>query len=142
MKAYIMTILAAAVTVSVTGCLLPEGTVKKYASLASSVMISLAVALPFAGLFGKDFEFSLPDTEEFIYSYDAETEYKKMLADEYEKEIEEKLSYLGRIYAKVDADFNVEKIEIYLSNEIGEEEKKKITDEYSPLVLEVHYGGT
>ena len=65
-----------------------------------------------------------------------------MLADEYEKEIEEKLSYLGRIYAKVDADLNVEKIEIYLSNEIGEEEKKKITDEYSPLVLEVHYGGT
>ncbi len=138
MKAYIMTILAAAVTVTVAGCLLPEGTVKKYASLASSVMISLAVALPFASLLGKDFDFSLPDTGDYIYSGNATSEYKKMLADEYKKEIEEKLSYLGRVYAEVDPELNVEKIEIYLTGEITEEEKTKITDEYSPLVLEVH----
>ena len=61
-----------------------------------------------------------------------------MLADEYKKEIEEKLSYLGRVYAEVDPELNVEKIEIYLTGEITEEEKTKITDEYSPLVLEVH----
>lgn len=142
MKTYIMTILAAAVTVSVTGCLLPEGSVKKYASLASSVMISLAVALPFAGLLGKEFEFTLPDTDDFAYAYDAETEYKRMLAEEYEKEIEESLSYLGRVYAEVDSDLNVEKIEIYSSEEIDRAEKERIAGEYSPIVLEVHYGGT
>lgn len=138
MKAYIMTILAAALTVTAAGCLLPEGAVKKYASLASSVMISLAVALPFAGFMGNDFEFSLPDTEDYIYSSDAASEYKRMLADAYKKDIEEKLSGLGRVYAEVDAELNVNKIEIYAREKITEEEKTKIADEYSPLVLEVH----
>ena len=51
MKGYILTLLASAVTVTISSLLLPEGSVKKYAHLVSSIVISFAVIAPFNSLF-------------------------------------------------------------------------------------------
>lgn len=138
MKAYIMTLCAAAIAVTVTNCLLPEGSVKKYASLASSVMISLAIALPFAKLLNGDFTFSLPETEEYLVDYDAESRYKDILKEEYKNTIETALSDIGRAYAEVDRDLNVKKIEIYITEPIDGEDEARI-NEYNPEKVEVYY---
>lgn len=138
MKAYILTLCAAAIAVTVTNCLLPEGSVKKYAKLTSSVMISLAIALPFAKLLNGDFTFNLPETEEYSIDYDAQSRYKDILKKEYKSTIETGLSDIGRAYAEVDDDLNVKKIEIYAINPIDGEDEARI-NEYNPEKVEVYY---
>lgn len=138
MKAYILTLCAAAIAVTITNCLLPEGSVKKYASLASSVMISLAIALPFARFLNGDFTFSLPETEEYSINYDAERRYNDILKEEYKNNIETGLSDIGRVYAEVDDELNVKKIEIYVTEPIDSDEEVRI-NEYDPEQVEVYY---
>ncbi len=139
MKEYILTLCAAAIILSITGCMLPEGAIKKYAITASSVIISLAVALPFVKMIDGDFSFSIPESEEFTIEYDAAERYNTMLKEEYKRIIEEGLSDMGRIYAEVNDDLEVAKIEIYAERQISEEELEKIDEEYSPCETEVYY---
>lgn len=139
MKEYILTLCAAAIILSVTTCILSEGALKKYAIMASSVMISLAIALPFAKMLNKDFEIAMPDLGSYHDGTDASAEYNKMLKEEYKKEIEKSLSYLGRAYAYVSDELEVTKIEIYATNPIGKDELDKINEEYAPWETEVYY---
>lgn len=139
MREYILTLCAAALILSVTGCMIPEGTIKKYAVMASSVMISLAVALPFVKMIDGDFSFSLPESGEYKVEYDAAERYNDMLKDEYKRLIEEGLSDMGRIYAEINDDLEVVKIEIYAERQISQEELEKIDELYSPCETEVNY---
>lgn len=139
MKDYIVTLCAVSVAVALFNCLLPEGSVRKYALTASSVMISLAIALPAVKLFDKDFSVSIPKAEYYGIDYDPEIRYKEALRAEYTSYIEKRLEAFGRVYVTVDEDFNVSSIEIYATRTVNEDEKEKIRSEYLPESLEVYY---
>ena len=141
MKAYILTLMASALIVTVSSVILPSGSIKKYARLASSVMISLSVITPFKGILNMDGIFdSVEFHEEVMTKEDAEKIYNENLKNELENSLEEELSEYGRAYVMLDENFAVSYIEIYADKELDEEEMEEIRKKYSPERLEVLYG--
>lgn len=141
MKAYILTLLGATIIVSVSSMMLPEGSVRKYAKLVCSVMISLTVAIPFR-MIRLDFEkFDFLETGDFSVSREeAEGIYIDNLKDGIKKQVEEEFSGLGRVYVTVEDDLYIKIIEIYADKEIGDGKKKEIMEKYNPERLEIYYG--
>lgn len=139
MKEYIVTLCAASLLVAVSNSLLSEGGVKKYSLLAGSLAVSIVIAMPFARLIVGEFEFELPQTEDFGVTYDATEYYTKALGEEYALRIEEELSRFGRVLANVRDDLSVESIEIYTDVPLSDAEREKIIEDYSPERLEVHF---
>ena len=141
MKSYILTLLCAAITVSVSSMIIPDGSIRKYAKLVCSVMISLTVAIPFR-MIKLDFEkFYFLETGDFSINREkAESIYRENLKDEIKKRVEDELSGLGRVYVTVEDELYINMIEIYANNEIGDDKKKEIMEKYSPGRLEIYYG--
>lgn len=141
MKGYILTLCASALFVSVSSIILPEGNIKKYASLVSSVMISLSIVAPLKNLFNVNEFISFENIEEsYMQKEEAEYIYQNAIKEEYKKTIEEYLSSYGRVYVNVDDDLSVSLIEIYVNVPLSEEDEKKIKEEFNPEKLEVKYG--
>ena len=141
MREYILTLLCAAIAVSVSSLILPDGNIRKYAKLVCSVMVSLTVAVPFR-MIKIDLEnFDFPDTEDFAISREeAEKIYAENIKEGVKKQTEEELSVYGRVYVTVNDELGINLIEIYTEREIGEEEKGEIKEKYNPLRLEIYYG--
>ncbi len=141
MKGYILTLLCAAITVSVSSMMLPEGSIRKYAKLVCSVMISLTVAVPFR-MIKLDFEkFYFLETGDFSLSREeAEGIYTENLKDGIKKQTEEELGNLGRVYVTVNDELCISLIEIYADSEIDDVIKKEIAEKYTPGRLEIYYG--
>ena len=140
MKGYIMTLLMSAIIISVLSVLLPEGNMKKYACLVSSVIISLSVITPFKSIF--DFsEIFIFEEQEFekLTRDDAKLIYNNNMKTTLKEEIETQLSVFGRAYVTISDDFTVEKIEIYSQKIITEEEKEEIKRSYNPERLDIVY---
>lgn len=141
MKAYIITLLASAVLVTVSSLILPEGNIKKYAHLVSSVVISLAIIAPMKSVFDISSVFDFEDMSSYeMTREEAEKIYSDNLKDELEKAIEESLSSYGRVYVKLSENHKVKSIEIYREEALDEEEKNKIEEMYQPERLDVIYG--
>ncbi len=138
MKEYILTLCASAIVVSLTSILISEGAIKKYANLASSLIISLSIVLPLTSIIGADIFYEFP-TEDYSLEYNAEERYNEMVKEEYKTSIEEKLSSLGRTYAFIADDMTVLKIEMYRKTPLSDNEKAYIEENYAPLELEVYY---
>lgn len=140
MKEYITTLCAAALMVSLCTIILPEGSIKKYATLAGSVIISLAIVLPLGNLsrYG-EVDYFMSFTEGEMTEIDAREQYGRILMTEYTKSIEESLKEYGRVYVSVNSEMEVEKIDIYTSRYIAPEEEAYIKKAYNPHKLEVHY---
>lgn len=141
MKAYILTLMASALIVTISSLILPSGNVKKYAHLVSSVMISLSVIAPFKGIFDAEelFDFSRIYISEFTEEGATEI-YNENLKDEMKLTVEKSLSEYGRVYVKLNDDLSVYSIEIYTDENLSEETIKEIKDMYRPERLEVLYG--
>ncbi len=141
MEGYIMTLLASAVIVTVSSVVLPEGNVKKYAHLVSSVIISLALIAPLKSVLDISEIFEFDNIESFEMSREeAEKIYSDNLKAELENSIEEALSHYGNVYVKVSDEHTVKSIEIYTKEIVPEEEKEKIKELYQPERLEIIYG--
>lgn len=138
MKEYILTLCASAIVVSLTSILITEGPIKKYASLASSIIISLSIVLPLTSIVGADIFYEFP-SEDYSLEYNAEERYNEMLKEEYKNSIEKNLSELGRTYAFISDDMTVLKIEMYRTTPLSESEKAYIEENYAPVELEVYY---
>ena len=138
MKAYILTLMASALIVTISSLILPSGNVKKYAHLVSSVMISLSVIAPFKGIFDAEelFDFSRIYISEFTEEGATEI-YNENLKDEMKLTVEKSLSEYGRVYVKLNDDLSVYSIEIYTDEILSEETIKEIKDMYRPERLEV-----
>lgn len=138
MKAYILTLMASALIVTISSLILPSGNVKKYAHLVSSVMISLSVIAPFKGIFDAEelFDFSRIYISEFTEEGATEI-YNENLKDEMKLTVEKSLSEYGRVYVKLNDDLSVYSIEIYTDENLSEETIKEIKDMYRPERLEV-----
>ena len=141
MKAYILTLMASALIVTISSLILPSGNVKKYAHLVSSVMISLSVIAPFKVIFDAEelFDFSRIYISEFTEEGATEI-YNENLKDEMKLTVEKSLSEYGRVYVKLNDDLSVYSIEIYTDENLSEETIKEIKDMYRPERLEVLYG--
>ena len=140
MKAYILTLMASALIVTISSLILPSGNVKKYAHLVSAVMISLSGIAPFKGIFDAEelFDFSRIYISEFTEEGATEI-YNENLKDEMKLTVEKSLSEYGRVYVKLNDDLSVYSIEIYTDENLSEETKKEIKDMYRPESLEVLY---
>ena len=143
MKSYIITLMSAALCVTVSTLILPEGNVKKYAKLICSVLVSLTVALPFRAL-KIDFEEIdfLKNNEYMMSREEAERIYSDNLRENIKRTTEEELGFLGRVYVTVAEDVNISKIEIYSDERISDETKDAIQRNYCPERLELNYGDT
>ncbi len=136
-----MTLCASALLVSVSSLILPEGNLKKYAYLVSSVMISLSIVAPLKGLLGDRDFLSFDDIEySEMRREDAEEIYHSAIEDEYKKSIEESLSVYGRAYVHLNEDLSVSIIEIYATGSISAEDEAKIREETNCERLEIKYG--
>lgn len=140
MKGYILTLLASAVTVTVSSLLLPEGSVKKYAHLVSSIVISFAVIAPFNSLFDISEVFEFEDISSYeMTREEAEEIYSENLKTELKKTIEEGLLSYGKAYVEISDDLEVSYIEIRTENEIDEAKVAEIKEMYQPERLEIIY---
>ncbi|MBQ2941236.1 MAG: stage III sporulation protein AF [Clostridia bacterium] len=141
MEQYIMSITASALIVTVASLILPEGNVKKYARLASSVVISLALASPLKAVFDISDAFDFYDMSSYeMTQKEAEKIYSDNLRKELGKHIEEALLPYGRAYVKISEDLKVESIEIYAEKAMDDESAEEIREQYMPERFEIIYG--
>ncbi len=141
MKAYILTLMASSLIVTVASILLPEGSVKKYAHLVSSVIISLSVIVPLKDIFYTG-EFS--DFEDLsayeMTKEDAERLYLDNISSSLKSKIEGELSIYGRAYVTLGDNFSVKLIEIYAKEYMDEVTSDRIKELYGAERLEIIYG--
>ncbi len=141
MRGYILTLCASALFVSLSSLILPEGNIKKYASLVSSVMISLSIVAPLKNLFAESDILSFESIEYEDMQYEeAEEIYKNAIKEEYKKTLEERLSVYGRSYVYLNDDLSISLIEIYSDFPLEDKVKEKIKEEFNPERLEIKYG--
>ena len=140
MKGYILTLLASAVTVTISSLLLPEGSVKKYAHLVSSIVISFAVIAPFNSLFDVSEIFEFDDISAYeMTREEAEEIYSENLKSELKKTIEEGLLLYGKAYVEIGDDLEIVSIEIHPKTAIDEEKVLEIKEMYQPERFEIIY---
>ncbi len=141
MRGYILTLCASALFVTLSSFILPEGNIKKYALLVSSVMISLSIVSPLKNFFTEREVLSLDGIEyEEMKRDDAEKIYENAIKDQYKKSLEERFSLYGRCYVYLNDDLSVSLIEIYRESPLPKEAEEKIREEINPERIEIKYG--
>ena len=140
MKAYVLTLCAAALCFSLSSLLLPEGGMKAYARMATSILISLATLAPFAAVFGQTVPDKIFDmAEETMTREEAEETYQMLLRDSFRTAAEKDLSRFGRAYVFFGEGTDIERIEIYATTALDEDKRRYIQETYAPGSLEVTY---
>lgn len=140
MKAYVLTLCAAALCVSLCSLLLPEGGMKAYARMASSILISLSTLMPFAAVFGRTAPEELfTVTQETMTREEAQEAYQALLRDSLRAAAEDDLSRFGRAHVFFGDGTDIARIEIYRATALSEEERRYIEEAYAPGALEVTY---
>lgn len=138
MRDYVLALCAAAIFLSLCNIILPDGTFKKYAAFACSLVLAAVMLSPLADI-GTAGIFEGFDVQvERITKEQAEDEYLYYLKRSYEDRIAGELSAYGRASAEVADDLSVKRITIYASVETVVP-REEIEAAYNPEKLEVFY---
>jgi len=107
MREYIISLGSVMLLTSFMQLLLPDGSIKRFASLAAGFMMISAVIMPFK----PDFEIPLSFDIENAYSSENEAIYRAEILKAHEKNIRElikkKLKHGGEVYVETDNDANI-----------------------------------